>query len=83
MIPHKKNATLTEVNTTELQIRIDLPTLVIHGTADTLIDISGGRRTADVVPGARLVEVEGMGHDYPEAFWPTLVGETTAHALRS
>lgn len=62
---------------------IDVPTLVIHGTADTLIDISGGRRTADVVPNARLVVVEGMGHDYPEAFWSVLVGETAAHALRS
>ena len=59
------------------------PTLVIHGTADTLIDASGGRRTAEVIPGARLVLVEGMGHDYPEVFWPLLVGETAAHALGS
>lgn len=59
------------------------PTLVIHGTDDTLIDISGGRRTAEVVPNARLVVVEGMGHDYPETFWPVLVGETALHALGS
>jgi pimeloyl-ACP methyl ester carboxylesterase len=42
-----------------------VPTLVIHGTRDTLIAPSGGRHTADVVPGARYVEIEGMGHDYP------------------
>lgn len=59
------------------------PTLVIHGTADTLIDMSGGRRTAEVVPGARLRLVEGMGHDYPAVFWPELVGETARHALGS
>lgn len=62
---------------------ITAPTLVIHGTDDTLIDISGGRRTAEVVSGARMVEIPGMGHDYPEVFWPVLVGETASHALRS
>lgn len=63
------------------QLRV--PTLVIHGTADTLIDASGGRRTAELVPGATLVLIEGMGHDYPEHFWPQLVGEVKAHALES
>lgn len=46
-----------------------VPTLVMHGTADTLIDMSGGRRTAELVPGATFVALEGMGHDYPESFW--------------
>lgn len=63
--------------------RVTVPTLVLHGTADTLIDASGGRRTAEVVPGARLVLIEGMGHDYPRHFWPRLMGETAAHALGS
>ncbi|HWD54540.1 MAG TPA: alpha/beta hydrolase [Acidimicrobiales bacterium] len=48
---------------------IDLPTLVIHGSRDTLIAPSGGRRTAEVIPGARYHEIEGMGHDYPPAVW--------------
>ena len=48
---------------------LDLPTLVIHGSRDTLIDPSGGRRTAEVIPGARYVEIEGMGHDYPPPVW--------------
>jgi pimeloyl-ACP methyl ester carboxylesterase len=48
---------------------VDLPVLVIHGSRDTLIDPSGGRHTADVVPGARYVEIEGMGHDYPPPVW--------------
>lgn len=62
---------------------VEVPFLVLHGTADTLIDISGGRRTAEVVPGARFVPIEGMGHDYPTAFWPRLVAEFTAFALQS
>jgi pimeloyl-ACP methyl ester carboxylesterase len=48
---------------------MDLPVLVIHGSRDTLIDPSGGRRTAALVPGARYVEIEGMGHDYPPPVW--------------
>ena len=48
---------------------LDLPVLVMHGSHDRLIDPSGGRRTADIIPGARYVEIEGMGHDYPPAVW--------------
>jgi pimeloyl-ACP methyl ester carboxylesterase len=49
--------------------QVDLPALVIHGSRDTLINPSGGRRTAEIIPGARYVEIEGMGHDYPSAVW--------------
>jgi pimeloyl-ACP methyl ester carboxylesterase len=48
---------------------VRLPALVLHGSRDTLIDPSGGRRTAELIPGARYVEIEGMGHDYPRALW--------------
>jgi pimeloyl-ACP methyl ester carboxylesterase len=54
---------------------VRVPTLVIHGSRDTLIDPSGGRRTAELVPGARYVEIEGMGHDYPRAVWDRWVTE--------
>lgn len=54
---------------------VTTPTLVMHGTADTLIDISGGRRTAELIPGARFVAIEGMGHDYPPELWPRWVEE--------
>ena len=47
--------------------QVTVPTLVLHGSADSLIDPSGGRRTAELVPGARFVLIEGMGHDYPAA----------------
>ena len=49
--------------------KVDLPVLVLHGSRDTLIDPSGGRRTAEIIPGARYVEIEGMGHDYPPPVW--------------
>ena len=48
---------------------VTVPTLVLHGSRDNLIDASGGRRTAEIIPGARYAEIEGMGHDYPPAVW--------------
>jgi len=60
-----------------------VPTLVIHGTSDTLIDISGGKRTAEVIGGAQFHFVEGMGHDCPPHFWEQIVGVVTAHAQKS
>jgi pimeloyl-ACP methyl ester carboxylesterase len=52
---------------------LTLPTVVIHGTEDRMCHPSGGRATADAIPGARLVLVEGMGHDLPRGAWPRLV----------
>ncbi|MEK7411522.1 MAG: alpha/beta hydrolase [Actinomycetota bacterium] len=53
--------------------KIDVPTLVVHGTDDTLISPSGGRRTAELIPHARLLMVEDMGHDLPRPLWPEIV----------
>jgi pimeloyl-ACP methyl ester carboxylesterase len=56
-----------------------VPTLVIHGLDDTLIAPSGGERTAELVPGARLLLVEDMGHDRPEPLWPLLTEAILLH----
>ena len=58
--------------TAELR-RITAPTLVIHGTHDRLVNKSGGRATARAIPGARLLMIEGMGHDLPRGAWPRLI----------
>lgn len=59
--------------------RLDVPTLVVHGTADTLVQPSGGRRTAEVIPGAELLMIEGMGHDLAPPLWPRLIDAVAAH----
>ena len=59
---------------------VTVPTLVLHGSRDTLIDPSGGRRTAELIPGARYVEIEGMGHDYPPAVWDQWVSTWSSFA---
>ncbi|MFI1200756.1 alpha/beta fold hydrolase (plasmid) [Streptomyces sp. BHT-5-2] len=56
-----------------------VPTLVIHGSDDTLIDPSGGRRTAELVPGAELLLVPDMGHDRPRELWPRLIDALVTH----
>ncbi|MER5560031.1 alpha/beta hydrolase [Streptomyces sp. NPDC002506] len=56
-----------------------VPTLVIHGLDDTLIDPSGGRRTAELVPGAVLLLIPDMGHDRPRELWPALLDAVAAH----
>ena len=53
--------------------RIVAPTLVVHGTSDRLVGVSGGRATARAIPGAKLMLIDGMGHDLPRAVWPQLV----------
>jgi pimeloyl-ACP methyl ester carboxylesterase len=59
------------------------PTLVLHGSEDKLIDPSGGRRTAEVIPGAQFVLIDGLGHDYPPAYWDELVRLVVEHARRA
>ena len=61
---------------------LSIPALVVHGTADRLMGISGGRATAAAIPGARMLEVEGMGHDLPRFAWPEIVESIAAVAER-
>jgi pimeloyl-ACP methyl ester carboxylesterase len=61
---------------------LTVPTLVIHGLDDTLIDPSGGRRTAELVPGATLLLVPDMGHDRPRELWEGLCDAIEEHTRR-
>jgi len=62
---------------------VTIPTLVLHGDADRLIDPSGGRRTAKMIPGARFVLIEGMGHDVAPKYWNRLADLLCEHFGRS
>lgn len=62
--------------------QLRMPTLVVHGTADPLVSVSGGRALAAAIPGARLVTVPGMGHDLPPQLWSLLVDEIGAVVAR-
>ncbi len=52
--------------------KLDLPALVVHGTADRLVRYRGGLQTARALRRGELLSIEGMGHDLPRSMWPTL-----------
>ena len=63
---------------------VKVPTLVIHGTADPLVPVEGGKDTAQAIPGAELMLIEGMGHDLPHGgAWPRIVEAIAAHTLKA
>ncbi len=62
---------------------ITAPTLVLHGTEDPLFPIGHGRAPAAEIPGARLVEMHGVGHQMPppEA-WDVVTTEILEHTSK-
>jgi pimeloyl-ACP methyl ester carboxylesterase len=59
--------------------KLQVPTLVIHGTDDQLITPSGGERTAELIPNSTLLMVEDMGHDMPQPLWPLYLDAISKH----
>ena len=59
--------------------KLQVPTLVIHGTEDQLITPSGGERTAELIPNSTLLMVEDMGHDLPQPLWPLYLDAISKH----
>ncbi len=68
---------------TEAVRGIARPTLVVHGDSDPLINVSAGRRTAELIAGAELLIIPGMGHDLPRQVWPAIVDAVSAVADRA
>lgn len=68
---------------TEALAKVTAPTLVIHGAADALIDVSGGEATAQAIPGAELLVIDDMGHDLPEPRWGQITGAIADLAARA
>jgi pimeloyl-ACP methyl ester carboxylesterase len=76
-------AVLTQPNRGERLRGVRVPTLVIHGLADKMVHVSGGRATAAAVPGAELLLIEGMGHDLPPALFGTFTDAIRRTANRA
>jgi pimeloyl-ACP methyl ester carboxylesterase len=74
-------AVLTQPNRSTRLHSVKVPTLVVHGTSDLMVHVSGGRATAAAVPGSELLLVDGMGHDLPQELFDTVIDaiERTAH----
>jgi pimeloyl-ACP methyl ester carboxylesterase len=76
-------AIVSDGKRTKRLARVTAPTLVIHGKDDRLVAPSGGKATAKAIKGARLMMVDGMGHDLPRPLWPKLVDAIVANTERA
>ena len=70
-------AVLTQPNRSARLRAVRVPALVVHGLADKMVHVSGGRATAAAIPRAELLLIDGMGHDLPPALFESFV-----HAIR-
>jgi pimeloyl-ACP methyl ester carboxylesterase len=68
---------------TEALKSVTAPTLVIQGSEDPFFPIECGRATAEAVPGAELLIIEGLGHGFPAKAWPLLVDAVAAHTRKA
>ena len=55
---------------------VEAPTLVVHGDSDPLLPLECGKDTANSIPGAELMIIEGMGHQFPPEIWPQVIDAT-------
>lgn len=82
--PHRQQAAIyASGDRSEALAKLNTPTLVIHGTDDTLLTPSGGDRTAELIPGSVYLKVKDMGHDMPKELWPLFVDAISSHARRA
>ncbi|MHA2109654.1 MAG: alpha/beta fold hydrolase [Candidatus Hodarchaeales archaeon] len=72
-------AIFTSGSRTEALKSINIPSLVIHGDVDPLVPIEGGRDTANSIPGAKFVSVDGMGHNISPTLAPQIISEILNH----
>lgn len=78
-VSHQLLAIIASGDRRKLLRSITVPTLVIHGRADPLVPLAAGLDTAANVPHARLLVIDGMGHDLPSALLPQIAGAVLAH----
>jgi pimeloyl-ACP methyl ester carboxylesterase len=82
-------AILDQPNRSRSLASLRIPAAVVHGSADKMVHVSGGRATARAIPGAELLVIDGMGHDIPAELYETLTdvirrtADRAAHNARS
>jgi pimeloyl-ACP methyl ester carboxylesterase len=79
-IARQVNAVMHQADRRDALASVTVPTLVIHGTDDPVAPLEQGKDTANAIPGARLMIIEGMGHDHAHGgAWPQIAGAITEH----
>jgi pimeloyl-ACP methyl ester carboxylesterase len=78
------NAVMNQVDRKKALSSVTVPTLVIHGTDDPVVPWEAGRDTAEAIPRAELMLIDGMGHDLPHGgAWPRIVEAIAAHTSKA
>ncbi len=75
----QKIAVLKSGDRTEKLRLLKVPALIMHGDSDKMLNLSGGKATAEAIPGAELVIFEGMGHGFPPPLWPEFANQIANH----
>ncbi len=60
-----------------------VPTLVIHGTEDPIYPLAHGVATAEIISGARLLPLDGVGHELPPSTWPKVIDAIVEHTAKA
>ncbi|OGP64778.1 MAG: alpha/beta hydrolase [Deltaproteobacteria bacterium RBG_13_53_10] len=77
-------AILTQPNRQPALKSLRVPTLIIHGDADPLVSVEGGKDAAEAVPGAELKIIKGMGHDLPHGeAWDQIAKDIITHTKKA
>ena len=82
-VARQMGAILTQPDRSRALRSLRIPSLVIHGTHDKMVHVSGGRATSQAIPGSELLLVPGMGHDVPVALHETFVEAIRRNADRA
>jgi pimeloyl-ACP methyl ester carboxylesterase len=84
-VARQLSAVLAQQNRKPALAKVTAPALVIHGTDDALVPVECGRDTAEAIPGAQLLLIEGMGHDLPQKRgpWPRMVAAIASHTKKA
>ena len=78
-LPRQLGAILASGSRNEALAKLKIPTLVIHGSADPLVPVEGGKDTANSIPGAKLLIIDGMGHSLPVEVAPQILQAILQH----
>ena len=72
-VARQRKAVFADGDRTPELRKLNIPTVVLHGSDDPLVMPKGGEMTAEMIPGAELRNIPGMGHDLPPSLYDTVI----------
>jgi pimeloyl-ACP methyl ester carboxylesterase len=78
-VNHKFAVSASSFNREDELKRLQLPTLIIHGSVDPFFPIEHAYALQKAIPSSSLIIVEKMGHLFHEAFIPIIIETLLPH----